>query len=133
MSTPALSTTRPSNILRRAMRGNALFSAVSGLLSLIEARPLAAFTGLDTPAVFVGLGITLLAYAAVLFVVTNGETVQRQYGIAAVILDVAWVAGSAAILLSGWPELTTAGRWTVALLAEAVAFFAAWQWYGLRR
>ena len=133
MSTPALSTTRPSNILRRAMRGNALFSAVSGLISLIEARPLAAFTGLDAPAVFVGLGITLLAYAAVLFVVTNGETVERRFGITAVVLDVAWVAGSAAILLSGWPELTTAGRWTVALLAEAVAFFAAWQWYGLRR
>ena len=133
MSTPALSSTRPSNILRRAMRGNALFSGASGLLSLIEARPLATFTGLDAPAVFVGLGITLLAYAALLFVVTNGETVERPYGIAAVVLDLAWVAGSAAILLSGWPELTIAGRWTVALLAEAVAFFAAWQWYGLRR
>jgi hypothetical protein len=115
------------------MRGNAFFSAASGLISLLEARPLASFTGLDVPAVFVGLGITLLVYAALLFIVTNGETVERQYGIAAVILDVAWVIGSAAILLSGRPDLTTAGRWTVALLAEAVAFFAAWQWYGLRR
>jgi hypothetical protein len=115
------------------MRADALFSAVGGLISLIAARPLAAFTGLDAPAVFVGLGITLLAYAAVLFVVTNGETVERPYGIAVVALNVAWVIGSAAILLSGRPELTTAGRWTIALVAEAVAFFAAWQWYSLRR
>lgn len=122
-----------STTLRRAMRGNALFSAASGLVSLLAARPLAAFMGLQPPLVFVVLGILLLVYAALLAAVTNGEQVERKYGLAATVMDVAWVTGSILILLIGQPELTTAGRWTVALLAEAVAFFAIWQAYGLRR
>jgi hypothetical protein len=123
----------PRSTLRRAMRGNALFSAVSGLVSLLAAGPLAAFMGLQPPLIFVVLGLLLLAYAALLTAVTSGEQVERKYGLAATVMDVAWVAGSVLILLTGQPELTVAGRWTVGLLAEAVAFFAVWQAYGLRR
>jgi hypothetical protein len=133
MSTSTLSTVRPSNILRRAMRADALVSGSAGLISLLAARPLVSFIGLGTPAVYVGLGIAFLAYAAVLFMMTSGETVERRNGFAVVVLNVVYVAASALLLLLGWQQLTIAGRWLVALQAEAVAFFAAWQWYGLRR
>ena len=79
------------------------------------------------------LGVALLAYAAVLFMMTNGETVARRNGVAVVVMNVVYVIGSAILLLAGWEQLTVAGRWLVALQAEAVAFFAVWQWYGLRR
>ncbi len=52
---------------------------------------------------------------------------------AVIVLDVAWVAGSALILLFDLVPLTTAGRWTIALLAEVVALFAILQTIGLRR
>jgi hypothetical protein len=52
---------------------------------------------------------------------------------AVIIADVAWVAGSVVLLLSGWVPLTTAGKWLVALLADAVGILAVIQYIGLRR
>ncbi len=37
------------------------------------------------------------------------------------------------LLLSGWPPLTPAGVWAVALAAVVVGLFAAVQFFGLRR
>lgn len=133
MSTTTLSTTRPSNTLHRAIRADALVSGAAGLISLFGGQPLANFIGLGTPAVFAGVGIAFLIYAAVLFIVTNNETVERRYGLAIVVMNAIYVLSSAALLLLGWEQLTVAGRWLIALQAEAVAFFAVWQWYGLRR
>lgn len=119
--------------LRRALRGNSAFSAASGLVLLVAARPLASFIGLDAPLALVVLGVILILYAGWLFWVASQESIDSRYGMTAVILDVAWVGGSALILLGGWPPLTVAGKWTVALLAEVVAVFAVWQAVGLRR
>lgn len=120
-------------LLRRAMRANALFSGLSGLVSLGMARPLAEFTGLETAAVFVGLGIVLILFAVDLWWLAGRERLNPRFGQMAVILDLLWVAGSWAIVLSGWPPLTVAGKWLVALLAELVFVFAVVQAYGLYR
>jgi hypothetical protein len=47
--------------------------------------------------------------------------------------DLLWVVASYAILLAGRPALTTAGSWSVGILAEIVALFAVIQFVGLRR
>lgn len=122
-----------SSLLRRVLRGNGLFSGISGLVLLVGAKPVAAFLGLAWPVALMSLGVTLLAYAAVLFWVTSQESIKRPFVQMAILLDVAWVVGSAAILLAGWLPLTVAGKWTVALLAEVVAIFAALQGYALWR
>jgi hypothetical protein len=122
-----------SNLLKNALRGNALFSGTSGLVALAAAQSLAAFTGINPPIIFVVLGIALILYAVDLWWVASRETINRRFAWAAIILDVLWVVGSIAILLSGWLPLTVAGSWTIALLAEAVAIFAVLQFIGLRR
>lgn len=122
-----------SKLLRNALRGNAIFCALSGLVVLLAAQALAPFTGIDNPAVFVVLGIILLPYAAFLFWVSAQETINRTFGRTAVILDVAWVIGSIIILAGNFLPLTVAGKWTIALLADAVAIFAIVQAIGLRR
>jgi hypothetical protein len=50
-----------------------------------------------------------------------------------VVLDILWVLGSIILLFGGSLPLTLAGKWTIALLAEAVATFAILQTIGLRR
>ena len=122
-----------SNLLKNALRGNALFSGTSGLVALAAAQSLAAFTGINPPIIFVVLGIALILYAVDLWWVASRETINRRFAWAAIILDVLWVIGSIAVLLSGWLPLTVAGSWTIALLAEAVAIFAVLQFVGLRR
>jgi hypothetical protein len=47
--------------------------------------------------------------------------------------NLAWVIASYGVLLASTPDLTTAGSWTVAILAEIVGLVAAAQYIGLRR
>jgi hypothetical protein len=122
-----------SNLLKNALRGNALFSGTSGLIALLAAQSLTAFTGIEPPIIFVLLGIVLILYAVDLWWITSRETINRRFAWAAIILDVLWVVGSIAILLFGWLPLTVAGSWTIVLLAEVVAIFAVLQYFGLRR
>ena len=119
--------------LRRAMQSNGAFSGVSGLVLALGGKSVAAFIGLDSPAVLTGLGIVLILFAVDLFWAASRPEIARWMGWTAVILDVVWVVGSYAIILIGWPSLSVAGKWTVALLAEAVGVFAIWQAIGLRR
>ena len=122
-----------SNLLRQALRGNGLFSALSGLIFLFGARPLATFMGLPWPAALMGVGLVTILYAALLLWMTAQPAINRSFARATVVLDASWVIASVAILLAGWPPLTVAGKWTVALLAEVVAVFAILQAAGLRR
>ncbi len=119
--------------LQRAMRSNGVFSLLSGAVLLVGAKPLAEFMGIPVPAALLGIGGILLAYAITLFLVTARPQVDRRLGYTAIVLDIAWVLGSIAILTTDWVPLTTAGKWTVALLAEVVAGFAIWQAYAIRR
>ncbi|MCP4422934.1 MAG: hypothetical protein GY803_00435 [Chloroflexi bacterium] len=120
-------------ILRRAIQSNGAFSGLSGLVFALGGKAVAAFIGLDSSAVLTGLGIVLILYAVDLFWVASRPEIDRRLGWTAVILDIVWVVGSYAILLAGWPPLTLAGKWTIALLAEVVGVFAIWQYIGLRR
>lgn len=119
--------------LRRALRGNGTFSLISGLILVVGASPIATFMGLEATAVFRGLGIVLAIFGIDLFWVASKDVIDRRLAWTAVILDIIWVVASYSLLLGDWLSLTTAGNWTVALLAEAVAVFAIWQYIGLRR
>jgi len=122
-----------SSLLRQALRSNGLFSALSGLVFLFGARPLAAFMGLPWPAVLMVVGLVTIIYAGLLFWMTTQPSVNRNFARMTVVLDASWVIASIAILLAGWPPLSVAGKWIIALLAEVVAVFAILQAAGLRR
>jgi hypothetical protein len=122
---------RPT-LLRRALQGNAIFSAITGAIMIFEAGPLATWLGLNLAVVLVAAGVILILYALGLFQLARGKSVVRRLVAAAIFLDLAWVAGSAIILLTGVLSLTVAGKWTVGLVADVVAVFAILQFLGLR-
>jgi hypothetical protein len=122
---------RPT-LLRRALQGNAIFSAITGAIMIFEAGPLATWLGLNLAVVLVAAGVILILYALGLFQLARGKSVDRRLAVAAIFLDLAWVAGSAIILLTGVLSLTVAGKWTVGLVADVVAVFAILQFLGLR-
>ena len=90
--------TNNSNLLRKALQGNALFSGLSGLASFFAAQWLAQFTGIHEPLVFVVLGVILIVFAVDLAWLASRESPDRRLVWVVILLDVAWVAGSAAIL-----------------------------------
>ena len=87
-------TVQESKLLRQALRGNGVFSAVSGLTLIIAARPIAAFMGLAWPLALTITGLVLLPYAAVLFWATSQAEIDPRLAKTAIVLDGLWVIGS---------------------------------------
>ena len=128
-----LTTTTNDNLLRHALRGNSIFSAVSGALLLVDAKLLADFMGIATSIPFIILGVGLLMYATYLFINTRSRPVKKAFGWFAVIADVAWVVISAIVLLTDAFALTSGGKWLVLIIADMVLVFAVVQYLGIRR
>jgi uncharacterized membrane protein YbjE (DUF340 family) len=99
--------TRTSNdtLLRRALRGNGLFSAFSGLLG----------------------------FAGGLFLNTMRDEIDRVQAALAIAMDIGWVVFSAIVLITGALPFSTAGGWAVLIVADGVTVFAILQVVGLRR
>jgi hypothetical protein len=118
--------------LRMALRGNAMFSGFSGLLFLVAGQPVADVLGFDMPWPIRIVGIGLVVFALWLLVAARRPIVDRREVWTAIWLDVAWVAGSALLLITNPLPLTTQGQWAVGIVADIVGCFALLQWYGLR-
>ncbi|MCB0034684.1 MAG: hypothetical protein KDE51_11715 [Anaerolineales bacterium] len=131
MATNTQSQQSISTTLARALQGNGIFSAVSGLISLAAARPLAEVMGIPSSMALAVLGILLLGYAASLLTAVRKPAHALKIGPAAVGMDLLWVIGSIILLLSGWLPLTTAGTWIILIIGDIVLGFAGWQAYGL--
>jgi hypothetical protein len=119
--------------LRRVLRADCIFSAFSGLGMIIAAGPLTAFLGLPTLWMIVAIGVVLLIYAADLWYIAARKPISRRLTIAAILADAAWVLASWAIILTGWPALTTPGAWAVAVVSDVVIVVAVLKYVGLRR
>lgn len=121
------------NLLRNALRGNSLFSAVSGLILVIDAGLLADFMGIETTLPFIIIGIGLLLHAANLFLNSRNRPVSKALGWFAVIGDVLWVVATAIILMTDAFALTGSGKWLLLIIADVVLIFAIAQYLGIRR
>ena len=122
-----------SSFLRRVFKVDGTFSAISGVLFVVGAGPLAAFLGLNATWPLLVIGISLLLYGADLWYFATREQLNPAWVKVSIALDVAWIVASWLILLAGVPELTTAGKWAVAIVADAVMVVAILKYVGLRK
>jgi len=133
MAAQAQTQTDKSNFLRRVLQANTATSTLMGILFIGLSGTVASFLGLASPAIIVVLGIGLLVFAAGVYWASTQNPTHRQHVLIIFLLDVAWVVGSTIILLTNVIPLTTEGKWAVLFAADAVAVFAALEYYGLRR
>ena len=121
-----------TTLLRRALRGNAVFSTLCGIILLAAAGPLGPALGVPALALRI-VGVSLLPFALGLWRNAGRPEVQRGEAWFAVALDSAWVVGSAALILGNlWP-FTAAGKWGVIGVADVVLLCAILQTIGLAR
>ncbi|CAN5826735.1 hypothetical protein BH23CHL2_BH23CHL2_09030 [soil metagenome] len=125
--------TGKDSLLRRALVGNALFSAVAGTVMILGTSRISDFTGLTPGWVPAAIGVGVLIWAVAVGWIARREEIQPWKAWLVIGGDLAWVVASYAVIVAGKPELTTAGVWTVGILAEVVALFAIVQYLGLRR
>jgi hypothetical protein len=118
-------------MLRKALMGNALFSTVSGLIILFAQKWVLGILGLANSISLAIVGVALIVYAATLVINARKQKIKASDAWAPVLLDVAWVVGSFALILC--MPFSAGGKWVVAGVAEVVLVFAVLQFVGLRR
>ena len=127
-------TATSSNLLRRALQGNAVFSTLSGAAFILGAKPIAAFLGPVPPAALVVVGLGLIGFAIMLTRNSMRDAINHTEAGLAVAGDLLWVLGSgAAVLYANALGLTRGGMWAVILVADVVLLFAILQFLGLRK
>jgi len=118
-------------LLKKALTGNAVFSVVSGVAILFANRWLVKFLGLPERVSLAILGVSLIGYAALLWLNAHRPKIKITDAWVAVSMDVIWVVVSYALILA--VPFSVGGKWLVALVAELVLAFAILQWLGIRR
>jgi uncharacterized membrane protein YesL len=113
-----------SSFLTKILRADGAFAIFSGAMILLGSGAIAGLIELSAPLALVVLGMVLLGYGGVLLYFAAREPAKRLVAEAAIVLNLLWVAGSYGGLLLGLFPVNTAGKWTIAIVAEAVALFA---------
>lgn len=119
--------------LRNTLKVNALASGGSGLIMLVGANVLAPFMSVDNAALLMALGVGLLIFAAGVFRSAIETPLDANKGKIIFALDIVWVVGSWLLLMADPLTLTNEGKWIVLILADIVALFAVFEYFGLRR
>lgn len=123
--------TNQSN-LRHILNANAMFSATSGLIFFLAAKPLAEFLG-TIPAVMYVLTIIMFGYAALIAFNTYRPTISREFILFTVIGDSAWVFLSILLLVMPWLTFTSDAKWAIGITAICVDIFATLQFLEWRK
>ncbi|QIG93220.1 MULTISPECIES: hypothetical protein [unclassified Bradyrhizobium] len=121
-----------SQLLRRALLADAIFSGVSAVAMVLDAGALASFFGLPE-ALLRETGLFLVAYTALVGWLGTRTSVPKAVVMLVVMGNAAWTLASIALLLSGAVSPNLLG--TIMILAQAIAtgVFAELQYVGLRR
>jgi hypothetical protein len=121
-----------TSFLRNTLKGNAIFSIISGGAFALGSSVLAPFMGMDNPLLLLVLGIGVVIFGASVWRIANGS-LNAQQGIAIMVLDVIWVLGSILLLIADPFTFTNEGKWAVLIVADIVGVFAILEYLGVRR
>ncbi len=122
-----------SSLLRNTLKGNALFSVVSGAAFLLGAGALASLMGVDQPILLAVLGVGVIGFAFAVFYVANQTPLDSNKGRIILVMDILWVVGSVLLLIADPLSFTNEGKWAVLIIADIVGVFAILEYLGLRR
>ena len=122
----------PSQLLRRALLADAVFSGVSAVGLTLGAGLLAPFFNLPE-ALLRETGLFLIAYAALVAWLGTRQTVLKALVLFVVAGNAAWTLASIALLFSGAVNPNLLGEIVVVAQAIATGVFAELQYIGLRK
>ena len=119
------------NGLKRVLLINAGFSALSGLVLVLDATALSGLFGDAHPWIFRGIGIGLLLFAGDIFATCRSPRVTRAKALYFSYGDLGWVLGSIALLIAA--PLSAVAAASVAGVALIVLIFGVAQFRYIHR
>lgn len=117
------------NTLRKSLLGNAIFSAVSGILLILFHEYAAHLFGMSGSRAFWIIGFLLLPFALSVFVEVRRERLTNVLFI--ILQDGLWVLGSAVLLVFQPFGISPAGNWMIGTVAAVVLGFGVAQSIGI--
>jgi hypothetical protein len=121
-----------TSLLRRALVIDALVSGATGVLLVVAGGWLAPLLGVPEPLLRYS-GIVLLPFAIIVALVARLHAVARAGVVAIIVVNIAWVAASAWLVLGERVQPNALGYAFIVMQAMAVAAFAEFQYVALRR
>ena len=121
-----------SQLLRRALIADAIFSGLSAVVMTLDAGALAPFLNLPE-ALLRETGLFLIAYAALVGWLGTRSSVPKALVTIVIAGNAAWTLASLALLFSGVVSPNLLGTIVVVAQAIATGVFAELQYVGLRR
>lgn len=118
-------------LLRLVLKIDAAATGAVGVLSLPASMLLDDSLGIPT-ALLLPVGLFLLAYAVVVWVVATRRRVSRTAVWVVILVNILWAVDSVVVVAAGWLPLTGLGTALVLGQGAAVALFAAAQLYAVR-
>ncbi len=118
--------------LQLALRSNAIFSLIAGLIFIFDSKWLTPWMGLENNLILIVIGIALLPWAYLLFNASKQE-ISKKFAQWIIAGDLIWVILSVEVILGIFVKLTVPGNWFVAAQADIVLGFAVWQFFALRK
>lgn len=118
------------NKLQKALRLNAMFSGISGVLLTILYNRIATLFGIENTSVFWIVGIVLIYFS-----ITIWYEIFKQRKLAVqwiIIQDFVWVLGSVFLLVYDPFKITYYGNMSIATIAVVVLFMGINQFVALR-
>ncbi|CAL2084027.1 hypothetical protein [Tenacibaculum sp. 190524A05c] len=119
------------NNLQKALRNNAIFSSISGVLMILLNRQLSSLFGTSNNTIFWSIGLVLLYFA-----ITIGFEIKKQRRtpiIWIIIQDYVWVLGSIIILITKPFQITSTGNLIIGIIALIVLFMGIHQTIELKK
>jgi len=122
-----------SSLLKNALFIDSVFSFTSGAAFLLFSKAVASLLGVSASWIIPAIGVGVIVYALEIYLAARAEPVNTGIARFAVYGNLVWVLGSAVLIFANLIPFSTAGKWTIAIIADVVLVFAIFQYIGLRR
>jgi len=122
-----------SNLLKNALRANAIFSALLAADLLFFNQDIAKLMGDFDPKYLVWLGIALIGFAITLLVVSERNRINLSVAKFITLMDVSWVIGSVLLMIIDHHWFSTVGLSLISAVALVVAICALYQLKGTQQ
>jgi hypothetical protein len=127
-----MSTGNPS-LLKNALLVDSVVSFISGLAFLLFSKAIASFLGLSATWIVLVIGLIAIVYSIEIYLAARAEPVHMGLARFAAYGNLVGALGIAVLIFANLVPFTTAGKWAVAIVADAVLVLAIFQHVGLRR
>ncbi len=122
-----------SSLLKKALLVDSILSFLVGVDLLLFSKAVASFLGLSAPWIILVIGVICIAYGIEIYLAARAEPIHTGIAKFATYGNLVWVLGSAVLIFANLVPFTAAGKWVIAIAADAVLVLAIFQYIGLRK